>query len=208
MNAPGFRPAVALAAVALAFALWYFSFAMEVTSFWVKISFSAACLGAIAIGSGTLGANNLSFDHRGVIQGLAAAVLLYFVFWTGNFVARNIFPFAASQVGSIYGKGQGFSTTTVFLLLMFVTGPCEEIFWRGYLQRGLMERLGEWKGFLLTTAVYTGIHLCSLNFMLIGASAVAGLFWGLMYLKFRRLDALIVCHSVWSACIFAVVPIR
>ena len=139
---------------------------------------------------------------------LAGAALLYLVFLTGNFVSEFLFPFASRQVGSIYGKGQGFSTTAIFFLLLFVTGPCEEIFWRGYLQNGLMEKFGQWKGWLLATAVYTGIHVCSLNFMLIGAAAVGGAFWGLMYLKFRRLDALIICHSVWSAFIFAVVPIR
>jgi membrane protease YdiL (CAAX protease family) len=43
--------------------------------------------------------------------------------------------------------------------------------------------------------------------MLIGAAAVAGAFWGLLYMKLRRLDTLIICHSLWSACIFAVVPL-
>jgi membrane protease YdiL (CAAX protease family) len=43
--------------------------------------------------------------------------------------------------------------------------------------------------------------------MLVGAAAVAGAFWGLLYLRYGRLDTLIVCHSVWSAFIFAVFPI-
>ena len=208
MSAVRFRPGIAGAAVALAFVLWFFSFSMEILNFWIKITLSASILGGIAVWAGALRANTLPFDTRGVLLGLAGAVLLYLVFLTGNFVSEFLFPFASRQVGSIYGKGHGFSTTAIFFLLLFVTGPCEEIFWRGYLQNGLMERFGRWKGWLLATAVYTGIHACSLNFMLVGAAAVGGAFWGLMYLKYRRLDALIVCHSVWSACIFAVVPIR
>jgi uncharacterized protein len=208
MSSSGFRPGIVWPAIALAFLLWFFSFSLGLLNFWIKITFSAACLGVIAVWAGALRENRLSFDIRAIVMGILAAVLLYFVFWTGNLVSRLLFPFAASQVGSIYGKGQGFSTTAIFFLLMFVTGPCEEIFWRGYLQKGFMERFGQWKGWLLATAVYTGIHVCSLNFMLIGAAAVGGAFWGLMYLKYRRLDALIICHSVWSACIFAVVPIR
>jgi uncharacterized protein len=208
MSRTGYRPEIVWPAVVLAFALWFFSFSLGLLNFWIKITFSAACLGAIALWAGARRQNRLTFDARAFSLGLAGAVLLYLIFWTGNFVSNLLFPFASGQVGSIYGKGQGFSTTAIFLLLLFVTGPCEELFWRGYLQKGLMERFGQWKGWLLATAVYTGIHVCSLNFMLIGAAAVGGAFWGLMYLKYNRLDALIICHSVWSACIFAVVPIR
>jgi membrane protease YdiL (CAAX protease family) len=46
----------------------------------------------------------------------------------------------------------------------------------------------------------------SLNFMLIGAAAVAGAFWGLLYMRLGRLDSVIVSHSLWSAVIFAVAP--
>ena len=202
------RSKVLLPAVALAFVLWFATFSLDWLNFWIKITFSAACLGMIAVWAGTLRKNTLSFDRKALFLGMLWAALLYFVFWAGNLVSSLIFPFASHQVGAIYGKGQGFSTTAIFFLLMFVTGPCEEIFWRGFLQRDLMERLGPWKGWLLATAVYTGIHVCSLNFMLIGAAAVGGAFWGLLYLKFRRLDALIICHSVWSAVIFALMPIR
>lgn len=208
MSRIDFRPEIVWASVAVAFALWFFSFAMGVLNFWIKITLSASVLGVIAVWAGALKDNTLTFDLKAFFQGMLAAVVLYFIFFAGDFVSKLILPFAADQVGSIYGKGQGFSTVVVFFLLLFVTGPCEEIFWRGYLQNGLMEKFGQWKGWLLATAVYTGIHVCSLNFMLIGAAAVGGAFWGLMYMKFRRLDALIICHSVWSACIFAVVPIR
>ncbi|HQI01833.1 MAG TPA: CPBP family intramembrane metalloprotease, partial [Deltaproteobacteria bacterium] len=124
-----------------------------------------------------------------------------------NLVSSWIFPFAPGQVGAIYGKGQGFSTLAVFFLLLLVTGPCEEIYWRGFLQKSLMSRYGKTVGWLAATAIYTGVHIWSLNFMLIGAAAVGGAFWGFLYMKLGRLDSLIICHSLWSAFIFAVVPI-
>ncbi|HNY64846.1 MAG TPA: type II CAAX endopeptidase family protein [Deltaproteobacteria bacterium] len=202
-----YRPGIVWPAVALAFVLWFFSFSMEVLNFWIKITLSASILGVIAVRAGALKENTLRFDPRAVAEGILLAALLWLVFWTGHFVSSLVFPFAPDQVGAIYGKGQGFSTWVIFLLLLFVTGPCEEIFWRGYLQKGLMERFGRWQGFAVATTIYTGIHLCSLNFMLVGAAAVAGAFWGLLYLRYGRLDTLIVCHSVWSAFIFAVFPI-
>ncbi len=207
MNHAGFRPRLVWFTVILAFGLWFVTFYLDWLNFWIKISFSAATLGALSVWAHTLRDNRLCFDRTAVFQGLVAAVALYVVFWAGQTVSSYIFPFASHQVSAIYGKGAGFSRFSIFFLLLLVTGPCEEIFWRGFLQRNLMGRYGEFPGWLLATAIYTGVHIWSFNFMLIGAAAVAGAFWGLLYMKLKRLDTLIICHSLWSACIFAVVPL-
>ena len=94
----------------------------------------------------------------------------------------------------------------IALLLFFVTGPSEELYWRGYLQKNLMMRYGQWQGWLLATAIYAAVHIWSFNFMLIGAAAVAGAFWGAMYWRLKNLTPVIISHSVWSAVIFAVFP--
>jgi len=44
--------------------------------------------------------------------------------------------------------------------------------------------------------------------MLVLAALVAGAFWGGLYLWRRDLTLVVVSHSLWSACIFAVVPIH
>lgn len=193
--------------VVLAFGLWFFTFSLTWLNFWVKISLSAGLLATLAMWANTLENNRLSFDRTAFFHGLLSAAALYFIFWIGNEVSAWILPFAQHQVGAIYGKGESFSKPAVFLLLLLVTGPCEEIYWRGFLQRNLMIRYGEARGWLLATAIYAGVHILSFNFMLFGAAAVGGAFWGLLYWKLRRLDTLIICHSVWSAFIFAVVPL-
>lgn len=192
---------------AIACGLWFVTFYLGGPNFWIKISFSATLLGVMAASAGAIRENRLLFDRTAIVQGLASAVALYLIFWLGNAVSSWIFPFAPGQVGAIYGKGQGFSALAVFFILLFVTGPCEEIYWRGFLQKSLMSRYGEVQGWLIATAIYAGVHVWSLNFMLIGAAAVGGAFWGFLYMKLRRLDTLIICHSVWSAWIFAVMPI-
>ena len=96
----------------------------------------------------------------------------------------------------------------IALLLFFVTGPSEELYWRGYLQKNLMMRFGQWQGWLLATAIYAAVHIWSFNFMLIGAAAVAGAFWGAMYWRLKNLAPVIISHSVWSAVIFAVFPMH
>ncbi|HPI94071.1 MAG TPA: CPBP family intramembrane metalloprotease [Deltaproteobacteria bacterium] len=206
MNGAGYRPGVVWSAVALAAVLWFVTFSLGGPSFWIKIGVSTAILAAVAVREGTIRANALSFDRKAVIQGLLAAAGLYLVFWAGKEASTLVLPFASGQIGAIYDKGQGFPTVAIFFLLLFVTGPCEELFWRGFLQRRLMERYGRWGGFLLCTLVYAGVHVFSFNFMLIGAAAVAGAFWGLLYMKLARLDSVIISHSLWSAVIFAVAP--
>ncbi|MGD0094189.1 MAG: ATPase, T2SS/T4P/T4SS family [Planctomycetota bacterium] len=92
--------------------------------------------------------------------------------------------------------------------IFFVTGPGEEIFWRGFLQGHLMEKWGDSAGYLATTVIYAGVHVFSWNLILILAALVAGAFWGILYLWKRDLLVQITSHSFWSAVIFAVAPIQ
>ncbi len=96
----------------------------------------------------------------------------------------------------------------IALLLFFITGPAEEVYWRGYLQKNLMVRFGGWQGWLLAAGIYAAVHIWSFNFMLIGAAFVAGAFWGAMYGYFKNLTPVIISHSVWSMVIFAVFPMH
>ena len=194
--------------VFLAFGLWVTAFAVSAGNFWLKISLSAAVLACLSLASRREISRELRFDVTGVLLGIAAAAVLYLLFMIGRMVSLEVFGFAREQIGGIYGRGAGTPAWVITLLLFFVTGPSEEIFWRGYLQRGLQERLGGWQGYLVATSLYAGVHICSMNFMLIGAAAVAGAFWGAFYWRFNNLTASIISHSVWSSVIFAVLPLH
>ena len=207
MNRSEIGPRLLTATIILAVVLWFVTFFLPWGSFWIKISLSAAFLAVISHHIQTDDRERFYFDRKAVLIGLTSAAILYFIFWAGKAVSTALFPFAEQQIGSIYGRGAGTSRWSIVLLLFFITGPCEEIFWRGYLQRQLMKRLGGWQGWLLATAVYAGVHLWSFNFMLIGAAAVAGAFWGALYWRLGRLAPVIVSHSIWSMVIFAVFPI-
>lgn len=202
------RPLPLAATVLLAAGLWFITFALEWTSFWIKISLSAALLAVISLILRPPRRDDFRFTGRAVLLGLLSAAGLYFIFWAGKTVSTAIFDFAGQQIGGIYRKGTGTPMLTIALLLFWVTGPSEEIFWRGYLQRSLMERFGRWPGWAAATAIYAGVHIWSFNFMLVGAAAVAGAFWGVMYARLGSLVPVIVSHSVWSTVIFAVFPIK
>jgi len=192
--------------VLLATLFWFATFYLTWASFWIKISVSAATLAIVSLLLQPNSKERIRFDARAVALGLVSAAILYFIFWTGKTVSAMILPFSGGQIGGIYDKGAGTPMWVIALLLFFVTGPSEELYWRGYLQKNLMMRFGQWQGWLLATAIYAAVHIWSFNFMLVGAAAVAGAFWGAMYWRLKNLTPVIISHSVWSAVIFAVFP--
>jgi membrane protease YdiL (CAAX protease family) len=193
--------------IVLANILWFVTFYLSIGVFWTKISISASLLAVISLLLMPERREQLRIDLKSVLIGLVSAIILYGIFWAGKEISSFIFPFAQQQIGGVYAKGEGARMGIVFLLLFFVTAPGEELYWRGFIQDRLMKRFGGGGGFLITVALYAGVHIWSFNFMLIGAAAVAGAFWGAMYWRLGNLVPVIISHSVWSAFIFAVIPL-
>jgi len=191
--------------VLLAIGCWAVTFGWAGGNFWVKIGLSV-----LAVFSYSLFWQKPRINPRlsPFLLGLLSAGVLYFVFFLGHHLAPYILPGAKTQVGGIYFLGEGTSKVFIFLLLFFITGPGEEIFWRGFLQNHLMKKWGDFQGFVVGTLIYAGVHVFSFNLMLILAALVAGAFWGLLYLWKRDLLTQITSHSFWSAVIFAVAPIQ
>jgi membrane protease YdiL (CAAX protease family) len=192
-------------AVLLACAGWAFTFGLPFGNFWVKIGVTVV---AVCVYSFVWQRPRIQFRWSSLGTGILSAVLLYGIFVAGNALAPFVVGSARGQVGGIYGLGGGSSLVAVFLLLMFITGPGEEIFWRGFLQDRLERRLGRVSGYVVATLIYGGVHVFSGNVMLILAALVAGAWWGAWYAWKKDLFSLIVSHSLWSAVVFAVLPIR
>jgi membrane protease YdiL (CAAX protease family) len=192
-------------AVLLASICWAVTFGWAGGNLWVKIGVSVLVVFNYSL---FFQKPKVRWRISSLAFGFLSAVVLYFLFYAGHLLAPYILPGAKTQVGGIYLLGEGTSKVLIFLLLFFITGPGEEIFWRGFLQDHLMRRWGNFQGFVLATLIYAGVHIFSFNPMLILAALVAGIFWGLLYLWKRDLLAQITSHSFWSAVIFAVAPIQ
>jgi len=147
------------------------------------------------------------FSWKSVVVGLLSAAALYGIFYVGNYVSSALFDFARPQVMNIYGIKDSADPVVIGILLLFLIGPAEEIFWRGLIQRQSSELLGNWVGPAFTALYYTAIHLFSMNIMLVAAAAVCSVFWGLLYKYYRNLPALIISHAVWDVAVFVVFPI-
>lgn len=224
--------------ILLAFALWTIMFSPWTAphiNFWLCMSISALILTALAFSLGGPWWKNMLAPMAGmsdaepytwkkgltdVLLGIAIAVVLWGVFWLGDKLSQIMFPtFARTQVNSIYGMKDGAAGWILSMLLLFLIGPAEEIFWRGYVQHNLAEHLRPIKiadltigprtlAFVIGVLVYALVHIASFNFMLIMAALVCGLIWGGLYWLFpRRFPAILISHALWDAAVFIWFPI-
>ena len=203
-----------LTPIVVAAGLWFYMFSpwtAGLTNFWYTMTASALILILMAWSLGRdsqFSIFNFQFSIRQLLLGIALAAALWGVFWVGDKLSSLMFGFARGQVDSIYGMKTGIQPWIIALLLLFIIGPAEELFWRGFVQQQLSLHWGENWGFVVTTAIYTLIHLWSFNFMLIMAALVCGIVWGGLYrLQPKWLPALVVSHAVWDTCVFVVFPI-
>jgi len=195
----------------LAFLFWFIMFSpwtSQLFNFWAVMLAATATL---TIYSLILGKNDLkvvyNFKMSFILVGIIAAVGLYLLFYIGNSISNLIFNFSKGQVENIYATKVQASRLLIGLSLFLWIGPSEEIFWRGFVQQNFGKKFGQVKGFIITTAIYTLVHIWSFNFMLIMAALICGLFWGWMYLRFKSVIPGIISHALWDAVIFVILPI-
>ena len=204
-------------AFATAALLWFYMFSPWTggrPNFWIVMSCSAIILTSMGLAF-TQDKESLLKIEKPLLQllgGVALAFVLWGIFWIGDKASSWLFDFARPEVDAVYSMKHGLPAWAIGLLLAFLIGPAEELFWRGYVQRTMSKTLGgrhpeDW-AFVLTAVIYALVHIWSFNFMLIMAALVAGLVWGLIYrICPKALPALIVSHALWDVLVFVLMPI-
>lgn len=177
-------------------------------NFWLMMSISAVVL---LTASTIIQRKDLAeiyrFEAPYILVGIFSAFILYMAFIIGNFAASQLFSFAKGQISGIYDLRKQSSPIVIGFLVLFI-GPTEEIFWRGVVQHTTAQRWGPLKGYLGTSLLYALAHIWSFNFMLVMAALLCGLFWGLVYMKYRSLWPGIISHALWDLFIFVLLPVR
>lgn len=191
----------------LAAVFWYVTFSLQLLNFWLSMCIAVTILTGLAIRFGGIPFSRSDWNWRSIFSGVAAAASLYAIFWLGNTLSQFLFHFAQPQIASIYGIRTQGEAAMISLILLFITSPGEEIFWRGFVQKRLVSRFGGRNGWLIASGVYAAVHIASGNFMLTMAALVAGLFWGWLYQRERNLVPCIVSHALWTVTIFILLPI-
>jgi len=198
--------------IAAAFILWYLVFVFPGGNFWIKLSSAAAFLGLASLffkdntDKGRLYGTSGPVSWRDVLLGCASAVVLYFVFWLGKLVLSVIFPTSETEIQSVYRQGEAVSPVVITALLLLVTSPAEELFWRGFVQKKLSDRTTPLWGLITGSILYAGVHIWTFNYTLILAALVAGLFWGYIYMRTGKLLPVIISHALWTTAIFVLFP--
>ena len=150
----------------------------------------------------------IKLDLDNILLGAGLAAVLWGVFWVGDRLSSLMFDFARPQVDMIYSMKDGSNPWVLTALMLLIIGPAEEIFWRGYLQKSFSKRWNPNIGFVVTTLMYSLVHISKFNFMLIMAAAVAGFVWGLAYRFYpEKLGAIILSHALWDCAVFIWFPI-
>ena len=177
-------------------------------NFWWMMTGSACTLSLCATLFSPGWWKRVHFTPANIIWGVVIAVALWGIFWLGDKVSQLMFDFARPQVDTIYGMKEGESPWLLTALMLFLIGPAEEIFWRGYVQENFSKRWNPNIGFVVTTLIYALVHAGSFNFMLIMAAFVAGAAWGLLYRLFPKyFAAIIISHALWDVAVFILFPI-
>ena len=197
--------------ISIATLFWFFIFSPWTKlyiNFWAGIAVAAGILSALALWTDKKYLKEIYiFKSKYIFIGIISAIILYVIFYLGNYFSQLLFSFAGSQIESVYSNKVQANYIVISLLLLFWLGPAEEIFWRGFVQFNLNKKYGQWKGLIFASLIYALVHIWSFNFMLIMAALVCGLFWGLLFNKYKSVVPGIISHAIWDVVIFILIPI-
>lgn len=187
--------------------LWYLMFVIKPFNFWIEMSLSILFLVLMAFIADKAIFHFGKLKLRYILVGVISALVLYGIFYAGNIISGYLFPFKDAQISLVYSNKSNANITLIGLLLLFIIGPGEEIYWRGFIQNTLSKRLGHTKGYLISVLLYSATHIVTGNFMLIIAALVCGLFWGWLYKKEKSLIPVLISHAIWDLTIFVLFPL-
>jgi membrane protease YdiL (CAAX protease family) len=197
----------------LAAAFWIEMFVLKNYNFWIEMTIASGFLALVSVYINHLCGPEINYrlyyyEFKYVLIGVFSAVILYFIFYGGDIISIQIFNFANAQVTDIYSNKSLLDPSVIGLLLLFIIGPSEEIFWRGFVQDTIAQKLGDNAGWLIAALIYGCIHLVAMNLMLFTAALICGLFWGYIYKRYRSLWPGIISHALWDLVIFVLLPVR
>ena len=202
------KPLIGFFIAAVLWTVMFSPWTAPYVNFWVMMTFSGMTLTLYSTWASPGWWKDVRLDIDNVVMGVVLAAALWGVFWLGEFFSTMLFDFARPQVDMIYGMKEGENPWVLSALMLFIIGPAEEIFWRAYLQKNLSSSWNPNIGFVVTTILYSIVHLSKFNFMLIMAAMVAGFVWGLAYRLFpEKLGAIILSHALWDCAVFIWFPI-
>jgi hypothetical protein len=111
-------------AVIVAAVFWFVMFSpwtRDYVNFWVTMACAGITLILMSVFWGKNFINQFSFSVKDVLIGVSSAVVLYGVFYLGDYFSKLLFDFAKDQVANIYLLKEGENEWCLGLFLYFDT---------------------------------------------------------------------------------------
>lgn len=192
--------------IPIAYILWFVTFYVKPSNFWIDISISSLILFSIAIKFSKPFPMARIPKLRNIVVGISSAAFLYLVFLAGG-SAISFLHLGTAYVGSIYSLASNTNPFLLTILLAFPIASGEESFWRGYIQEKFSRRFGPVTGIIVSILGDTTVHISSLNPVLVGAAFVTSICWALIFRYTHDLSASLTSHIIWDILVFVILPV-
>lgn len=179
---------------------------------------------------GLLGFTSKGLDKKGILKeiliGLGLAVAGYSLVFGVSLLTEISLEFffgieiiqdvnaGAGDAGILLVEGDILSLVLLSLVMILIVGTCEEILFRGFMQKGLTRSLGNKGGILLTAFIFAMIHVLGILLLFLDSPIlilisfllsfipyfIVSIFLGLIYYwRNENLIAVIITHGVYDA---------
>ncbi len=128
----------------------------------------------------------------GVVAQFAVFLLYAPVLWFTDYSTEDIDRPARELSGRAHSGG----IVLLFLVVAVLTPICEELFFRGFLLRGLERRVGTARAIALSSVLFGAAHL---EFIQFPALALFGLLAAVLTVRTDRLGAAVAAHMAFNA---------
>ncbi len=197
----------ALATLPVAALLFANDFVFSRNEFWIAMTSGVLVLAMLAALIRGPALYHEKAEPADLALGAGTFAFLYAVFWVGDKLIRFIRPVSGNEISSIYELRSQLPLVVIALLLVFVIGPGEELYWRGLVNWALASRFGDGAAVIVGTAAYGAAHLVAQNPAIVLAAVVAGFVWSVMFAVRRRLFPVIVSHVLFDLFLFVLAPV-
>jgi membrane protease YdiL (CAAX protease family) len=144
------------------------------------------------------------FSVKSAGAGALSGLILYGIFALGYRILLNTPLPVQALVQQLYAAIGPSLWWHHGLLWLIIAG--EELFWRSFLQHRILGTLRPLQRVLTAAALYTSVHVYSLNALLILAAIAGGLYWGYLYEKTRNIQIVIISHAVFDLFLLYILP--
>jgi hypothetical protein len=188
------------------FILWFLVFNDPILGgFWPTMTVSSTVL--LTLSLLRFPSMKIKITLKGLLIGVASAILIYGFFWAGFQVVRGL-PGFAQQVSWVYQLRGTMPISFIAAALLFPIGPSEELYWRGFIQGHFNHSISPDRSLLLTSCLYALIHISTLNPSLMLVALIGGLCWGYLFNRLSDLFPVLVSHIIFDELIFVILVIH